>query len=284
MDEYEWIVVPQLFAAGVQTLEEVDHGLLPPDHGSTFAEPQQIPQKQTHFRFYTDSEAFRDQIIQQFPQYEWNTAQEEARDWDLWWRERQTPVQVSSKVWVRPPWVEHQPADESEIVLSLEAKSAFGTGEHESTSLITELMEELDLTQQKFLDVGTGTGILAMIAEKRGAQFCLFTEIDPLTIPCIHENLQTNQCQRIQGFLGGLECIRDDQHFDVIVCNMIRSEMWPLRADLFRILKPGGFLLLSGQLASEQEPIIKWFEQTGLAFIHEKIRNEWWAVSARKRL
>ena len=281
----------ELFEAGVQTLEELETavpegGVMPDDpiarritQGLEFGEASPL----VSFRFFLEDSAERNRIVTLFPQYAWSVGEEAAKDWDLWWRERQHPVHVSPHLWVRPPWVDFKAPAENHTVLCLEAKSAFGTGEHESTALTATLMEGLDLTDKRILDIGTGTGILSMFALKRGARSALFTEIDPLAIPCLVENFATNACPQALGYLGGLECLRGEDLFDVVVCNMIRSEVWPLRADIIRLLAPGGFFVLSGQLYTEKQYVTDWFLECGLEQVSEIVENEWWSVSARLR-
>ena len=280
----------ELFEAGVQTLEELElnlpEGGVMPDHPIALALAKGLDigptGVATHFRFFTGDVAERDRIVALFPQFAWSVGEEPAQDWDQHWRERQHPVHVSPKLWVRPPWVDFARPDPTDIVLTLEAKSAFGTGEHESTALTAELMEGIDLQGKRVLDIGAGTGILTMLALKRGASQAVYTEIDPCAIPCLNENFAVNDCTQATGFLGGLECVEGVGRFDVIVCNMIRSEVWPLRADIDRLLAKGGFFVLSGQLHAEAQLVLDWFKQVALQPVRELVRNEWWAVAAQK--
>lgn len=253
-----------LFEAGVATLEELD----PKAEG------------RTDFCFYSGDKAERDRIVAEFPQYGWTLSEEPAKDWDKWWRDRAQPVPVSPRLWVRPPWVEFTPDDPKAVVLELEAKTAFGTGEHDTTSSCATLMENIDFNGKSVLDIGTGTGILAMFARRLGAKLAVGTEIDPLTIPCIAENFERNGFGESDCILGFLDAFKDGAKFDVILCNMIRSELWPLRDDIEDLLAPGGELIISGQLLTEKDYIFKWFDEAGFKVKVERESGEWWSVLA----
>lgn len=253
-----------LFEAGVATLEELDSK----------------EEGRTDFCFYTDDKADLDRIVAEFPQYNFTVTEEPAKDWDKWWRDRAQPVEVSPRLWVRPPWVEFTPEDPNAVVLELEAKTAFGTGEHDTTSSCATLMESIDFKGKTVLDIGTGTGILAMFARRLGAVRAIGTEIDPLAIPCIAENFERNGFDSSDAILGFLDAFKDDTKFDVILCNMIRSELWPLRDDIEYLLAKGGELIISGQLATERDYIVKWFEEAGFSIKEERFSGEWWSVLA----
>ena len=262
-EEYE-IASYLLFEAGVATLEELDP----------------VTAGRTEFCFYTGDKAERDRIVAEFPQYNFKVTEEPAKDWDKWWRDRAQPVAVSEHLWVRPPWVEFTPEDPEAVVLELEAKTAFGTGEHETTSSCAALMENVDFKGKTVLDIGTGTGILAMFARRKGASLAVGTEIDPLTIPCIAENFERNGFGESDCVLGFLDAFKDGTKFDVILCNMIRSELWPLRDYIEDLLAEGGELIISGQLVTEKDYILKWFEEAGFKVSVEREKGEWWSVLA----
>lgn len=255
-----------LFEAGVATLEELDSA----ENG------------RTNFCFYTGDKAERDRIVSQFPQYNFTVTEEPAKDWDKWWRDRAQPVSVSPRLWVRPPWVEFKPENPDAVVLELEAKTAFGTGEHDTTSSCAALMENIDFKEKSVLDIGTGTGILAMFARRMGANLAVGTEIDPLTIPCIAENFERNGFSESNCLLGFLDAFKEGTKFDVILCNMIRSELWPLRDDIEDLIETHGELIISGQLVTEKDFILKWFEETNFKVECERESGEWWSVLARK--
>ena len=255
-----------LFEAGVATLEELDG-----------ADPEVA-----EFQFYTGDKAERDRIAAEFPAYEFELSEEPARDWDAWWRERAKPVHVSDRLWVRPPWVDFKPDREGDVVLELEAKTAFGTGEHETTSSVACLMEALDFSGKRVLDIGTGTGILAMFARRLGAALAIGTEIDPLALPCIQENFERNGFETSDCVLGFLDAFKGSTKFDVILCNMIRSELWPLRDDIEALLGEGGSFIVSGQLAEEKNLVLAWFGECGLEVEEELEKGEWWSARAAR--
>ncbi|MCL2101389.1 MAG: 50S ribosomal protein L11 methyltransferase [Fibromonadales bacterium] len=255
----------RLFEVGVVALEELEA-----EKDSDIA-----------FKFYVESKEERDRIVAEFSHLNFECGEEEARDWDLWWRERQTPVKVSESLWVRPPWVNFSAPNISDTVLVLEAKTAFGTGEHDSTALAASLMENVDFKGKSVLDIGTGTGILSLFALKKGAKFAVQTEIDSLTIPCLVENFEQNG-EKPNAVLGLLDSFNENAKFNIIVCNMIRTEVLPLRADIERLLAKNGKFVLSGQLECEKHFILDWFKEAGFSVELEIISDEWWAVRSTK--
>ena len=243
-DEFE-LASYLLFEAGVASLEELD----PTDDG------------RTHFCFYANERLERDRIVQQFPQCD-----------------NAKPVQVSPHLWVRPPWVDFSPEDPDAIVLELEAKTAFGTGEHDTTQGSANLMEKIDLREKTVLDIGTGTGILSMFARRRGAKLAVGTEIDPVTLPCIDENFERNGFEKSDCVLGYLDVFRSGVQFDVIVCNMFLREFFPMREQVVKLLASGGKLVLAGLLLTEKDFVLQWFQEAGLTMEGEYSSREWWSV------
>ncbi len=204
-------------------------------------------------------------------------------DWDRSWRERQVPVEVTPLLAVCPPWVE--PPAGARHVIRLEAKMAFGTGSHESTRIAALLLDDLDLRGKSLLDVGTGTGILSLYPALLGALLCVGFDIDPVTGPCLRENLDLNPLpagSTAAFFVGTLDALQSRAGFDVIVCNMIRTETWPHLDGFLHHLKPGGCLVVSGQRIEDQPYWRKWFAEKGGAPFQEIALEEWWGFAARR--
>jgi ribosomal protein L11 methyltransferase len=206
-------------------------------------------------------------------------------DWDRSWRDRQSPVEVTPALTVCPPWVDAPP--DYDHIIRLEAKMAFGTGSHESTRIAALLMEALDLTGKSVLDVGTGTGILALYAAQLHASLSVGFDIDPVAGPCLRENLDLNPLppeNPAAFYVGTLDALRPGAGFDVLVINMIRTETWPYLDALLERTLPGGRLVFSGQRVEDQPHWLKWFAEKNVTVESEITQGEWWGFTASKQL
>jgi ribosomal protein L11 methyltransferase len=206
----------------------------------------------------------------------------EVEDWDQTWRDRQEPVAVTGRLTVLPPWL---PTPEAGHVIRLTAKMAFGTGLHESTQLAAALLEKLDLANKTVLDIGAGTGILALYTAQLGARRAIAHDIDVVTGPCMAENKTLNPLHEgrdFVGFVGTTDALKTSADFDCIVCNMIRTEWWPFRAELISRTAPQGILVISGQRLDDKPLVLPWLASQGFAPCHEVNKNEWWAVAAAR--
>lgn len=214
--------------------------------------------------------------------------EEKIEDWDRSWRDRQTPVDVTDRLVVVPPWVD-RPRDDRHVI-RLEAKMAFGTGSHESTRIAALLMEKVSVKGASVLDIGTGTGILALYAAQLGASDVLAFDIDPVAGPCLNENVALNPpppgC-RFRIFVGGSDALSPGARFGMVICNMIRTELWPFREELRSRLasqgprSPGGpgVFVVSGQRLEDKPHFLAWRETSPFRIVAETEMEGWWGFA-----
>jgi ribosomal protein L11 methyltransferase len=203
--------------------------------------------------------------------FEIGREQIEQVNWNEQWEKNFNPIQVSGRVSVRAPFHE-DPQLEYDIVI--EPKMSFGTGHHETTHLMLEFLLELELEGKSVLDMGCGTGILAIFSEMRGASKVDAIDIDPWCYENSLENVSRNACKRIQVFEGDASLLSDRQ-YDLIIANINRNILLNDMESYVRCLRPGGILLLSGFYESDVKQINDLAEKLGLRKTEEKARNRW---------
>lgn len=207
-----------------------------------------------------------------------------AEDWSSSWKVHFKPLRVGKHLLIVPTWEEaaQLPGD---LVLRIDPGMAFGTGGHETTRLCLELLEQVmeknDLkVAPSLLDLGTGSGILAMAASLLGAGRILALDIDPDAVDVARENLVLNQLsERIECGTVPLESLTE--RFDIILANILAEELVRLAPFLTERLNSGGALILSGILA-EKEPLVRLgFDSQPLQYRHTAAAGEWVAMLYR---
>lgn len=195
----------------------------------------------------------------------------EQVNWNEEWEKNFEPIEVQGKVCVRAPF---HSGKELEYNIVIEPKMSFGTGHHETTHLMIEHLLEIDLEGKKVLDMGCGTGILAIFSEMRGASEVEAIDIDPWCYENSVENVARNNCRKIKVFEGDASLLKEQQ-FDVLIANINRNILLEDMSSYVRCLKPGGLLLLSGFYVEDMEQIGRKAQELGLKLLDEKERNRW---------
>ncbi len=202
------------------------------------------------------------------------------RNWNAQWEESIQPLRISPRIIIAPSWhtVKTEPG---EVLLTIDPKMSFGTGHHETTRLILSLMEPRIHSGDTMLDVGTGTGVLAIAAAKLGARRAVGVDIDEWSWENARENVRINGVEACVTLYRGELADVPEGAFDVVAANIQRNVIEPMLARLASRTAPQGHLLLAGLLSSERQPMQTALSLHGLRVEEERSENEWTAFALR---
>lgn len=206
------------------------------------------------------------------------------QDWGSNWKKHFKPFAITSGLVIKPTWEEYSPKD-GESIIEMDPGMAFGTGHHATTSLCMDFIRETlkGKNDAKVLDVGTGTGILAMAAAIFGATDILGIDNDPDAVFAAFENVKHNNLNdAIDIEITALEELSGQ--YDLVVANIIHDVLLVMKDDLARLTAPGGSIILSGILKELQaDNIIRHFSDAGFMFAEKTELGEWAALLMVKK-
>lgn len=196
------------------------------------------------------------------------------RDWNAEWKKSLKPIYIFPDLIIKPSWVEFT-APENATVITMDPKMAFGTGTHATTQLVMKLMRSRVNHAERVLDIGTGSGILSIMAAKLlNCQLTAF-DIDPIAVITAKENcVENGVIDSVRLFAGTLANLKEVQ-FDVILANINRVEIEKLLPEIPRYIKAGGIIILSGILAEEDKLIQKSLNNLHYKTLIKSIQDEW---------
>jgi ribosomal protein L11 methyltransferase len=207
----------------------------------------------------------------------------EEKDWAESWKQHWHPTPVTDRLTICPTWEAYQPKRADEIIIKLDPECAFGTGTHETTQLMLKALEnladEMDFSQVNLLDVGTGSGILAIYAAKRGCRDIKGVDNDPLAVMTATKNARLNGVESATEFtdtpLGEL-C---QTKYDVILANIIAPVILELFPEMLLRLNPGGRFLASGLIETSVGKVEAAMQEVGFTDIQRHQQGDWFALS-----
>lgn len=203
-----------------------------------------------------------------------------SEDWSVGWRAYFKPVNISDQIIVKPPWEVW--AGPEPVIIDIMPRMAFGTGTHETSQLCLEFLEKYLQSGESVLDLGSGSGILAIGAVKLGAAHVLGIEVDPEAVTNTKENVQLNDTEKqVTVLCGTLDCVQP-QPFDIVVANINWKVLEALLPQFTSYLKMEGTLILSGILNEEAHLIRGQLNELQYAFIEEKTLGEWTGLVLRR--
>jgi ribosomal protein L11 methyltransferase len=206
--------------------------------------------------------------------FDLNVAKEEQINWNEEWQKGLKVLKAGTKFAIKPTFVDYEPL-EGEIVIEIDPKMSFGTGEHETTQLILGLLEKYGVNREFVLDAGAGTAILAIGAIKLGSKKAIAFDNDDW---CLENGIENVKLNNVQDVVEIRICETKDipeSDFDLIVANIQRDVLMAIAADLEARQKPGGTLILSGLLINDEEIILPVYESIGYKLIDKAGKNEW---------
>jgi len=227
---------------------------------------------------YFDSPEDREAAAELLPGFAMERIERERVDWLELYEQSLEPLTIGRRFVVAPDPRLLAGTDRLTIVVPQE--QAFGTGSHETTALCMEILESLDLDGRRGLDVGSGSGILAIAMHRLGAAKVVAFDNDPDAYGALRDNRMRNGVpeEALALFIGGVEALRGGA-FDAITMNIIPEVILPLLGAVVERMAVDGRLILSGILTVRRDDVIEAARERGLELLAEHERGEWWAGS-----
>ncbi len=199
---------------------------------------------------------------------------QEQQDWTREWRRRYKSFPVGYGFQIVPSW-EAPPSQDGRIVIRIDPRQAFGTGAHETTEMLLEALEEFP-PGAHLLDLGTGSGILAIAAQKLGWRVVVGADIDPYAVGVASGNVRTNEAD-VALYCGTVAALGASSA-DLILANLSLDVIDPILGELATCLAPGGRIVLSGVLDSQVDRLRERLREEGMPILRELGRGEWVAM------
>ena len=307
-EEAEDIVIAALSECGIEGVEIVDKAPL------TEEEKQQMfvdipPDAQeddgiAHLFFYLDPEEDHEPVLAQIREEldslrsftdigsgAIDISETEDVDWINNWKQYFRQFTIDEDILVVPSWEEVGEEDKDKMILHIDPGTAFGTGMHETTQLCIRQLKKHLKPGDEVLDVGTGSGILSIIACRLGAAHALGTDLDPCAEPAVRENCGSNGIrygEQMELLLGNLiddPAVQErvgKERYDVVLANILADVLVPLMPAAAGAMKPGGVCILSGILDGQEERVVQAAEKAGLTVEMITRQGEWVGVTCRR--
>ncbi|WP_282941446.1 50S ribosomal protein L11 methyltransferase [Paenibacillus sp. RC67] len=227
------------------------------------------------------------------PTYELKEVDDE--DWANAWKQYFKPLRISERLTIKPTWEEYNPGPE-ELIIELDPGMAFGTGTHATTSLCLKTLEKVIQGGEDVIDVGTGSGVLAIAASKLGAKHVLAVDLDPVAVSSATENtrlngLESNITIKLSDLLGVLResevagsevSLGVKVPVQVVVANILAEIILLFVKDVYDVLAPGGTYVVSGVIQSKQKDVEKGLAEAGFTVTEVHEDQDWVVIIARK--
>jgi len=258
------ILLAELQNTAFESFEQTDIGL------SAYVQSEQ----------YTD-DILRDVMILNNTEFKISYQIEKIKkvNWNQEWENNFPPIEIGEECYIRAPF---HPTKNRKYEIVIEPKMSFGTGHHQTTYLMIKQLLETDLKEKKTLDIGCGTAILAILAEKKGAKLIDAIDIDNWCYLNSIENIERNNCKDISVFQGDASLL-NGKKYDVIIANINRNILLNDIKTYANCLEKNGLLFLSGFYTEDIPAIDENCQQNGLKFCKKHEKDNWVALKYQKQ-
>ncbi len=196
-----------------------------------------------------------------------------SKNWNEEWEKQLNIIEVSDRIVIKPSFRDYS-AKENQIVVTIDPKMSFGTGEHQTTKIVLKLLEKYITKNQEVLDLGSGTAVLGIAAAKLGAEKVTCVDNDEWCYINGLENIERNEASNISIINGDINSVIDFK-YDVVVANINKHILLEIKNDLLKVCKKNGIIILSGILDSDKEEIKRQFTTLGLTALEFSNLDEW---------
>lgn len=215
----------------------------------------------------------------------------EDKDWMNNWKQYFKPFTVDD-ILIKPTWETISDEHKDKLVVQIDPGTAFGTGMHETTQLCIKQLKKYVNDETRLLDVGTGSGILSIIALKLGAKYAVGTDLDPNAICAANENMEANDItkEQFEVYIGNViddEKLREDiglEAYDIVVANILADIIIPLQKIIHLFMKPGAIFISSGIINMKEQAVLSALNANdNLEVIGTEYQGEWVSICARRK-
>lgn len=259
------ILIAQLSVVGFESFEETENSLLAYIPESNFSKEAlaDIPLCKT----LSDSNKLELEFIQE-------------QNWNAVWESNYPAVLIANRCYIYAPF--HQKRPEIEFNILINPKMAFGTAHHETTSQIIELILDENLKGKEILDMGCGTGVLAILASMKGACHVDAIDNDPWAYQNTEENVKLNSLNNIGAFLGDANMLTQAEKYDVVFANLNKNTLLHDMAAYSHVLRPSGIIYFSGFYEADLSQMENHAKENALEYLKHGSRNNWVAAVFQK--
>jgi len=206
----------------------------------------------------------------------------DEEDWANSWKQYFHPVKISKRFTIVPTWEEYTPVESDELIIELDPGMAFGTGTHPTTVLCLQALEKYLEPNQTIVDVGTGSGVLAIGAALLGAKHITALDLDEVAVRAAEENVTYNHVDdRITVLKGNLlDSIEEPP--DLIIANILADVIMSFSQDAYQLVKPGGLFITSGIIGAKRDEVRNDLIAQGFEILETVLMEDWVVIIARK--